>query len=72
MKFSMICEAQLVDTSRKAEHPILQESVEQAVRAEQMGADEIMFPIQLGTLPQSAALETIRNLGEKPIPELRG
>jgi alkanesulfonate monooxygenase SsuD/methylene tetrahydromethanopterin reductase-like flavin-dependent oxidoreductase (luciferase family) len=35
------------------------------------GADEIMFLIQMGTVPQWAALETIRNLGEKVIPNFR-
>ncbi len=35
------------------------------------GADEIMFIIQMGTVPQWAALETIRNLGEKVIPRYR-
>src|SRR5262247_2202238 len=29
------------------------------------GADEVMFLIQMGTVPQEAALETIRQLGEK-------
>jgi hypothetical protein len=41
MKFSMIFEAQLVDTSHEAEHRVLQESVEQAVLAEEMGFDKI-------------------------------
>ena len=35
------------------------------------GADEVMFLIQMGTVPQWAALETIRNLGEKEIPNFR-
>jgi hypothetical protein len=35
------------------------------------GADEIMFLIQMGTVPQAAALETIRQLGEKVIPRFR-
>ena len=35
------------------------------------GADEIMFLIQMGTVPQWAALETIRNIGERVIPEFR-
>jgi len=35
------------------------------------GADEIMFLIQMGTVPQSAALETIRNLGQQVIPRFR-
>ncbi len=40
-------------------------------RLVEAGADEIMFLIQMGTVPQWAALETIRNLGEKVIPEFR-
>ena len=35
------------------------------------GADEIMFLIQMGTVPQEACLQTIRNLGEKVIPHFR-
>ncbi len=35
------------------------------------GADEVMFLIQMGTVPQKAALETIRNLGEHVIPRFR-
>ena len=41
MKFSMIFEAQIVDTSRKGEYQIMQESVEQAVLGEKMGFDRI-------------------------------
>lgn len=36
------------------------------------GADEILFMMQLGTVPQAAQLETIRNIGEKVIPHYRG
>jgi alkanesulfonate monooxygenase SsuD/methylene tetrahydromethanopterin reductase-like flavin-dependent oxidoreductase (luciferase family) len=35
------------------------------------GADEIMFLIQMGTVPQWAALETIRNLGREVLPRFR-
>ena len=35
------------------------------------GADEIMFLIQMGTVPQWAALETIRKLGSEVIPRFR-
>jgi alkanesulfonate monooxygenase SsuD/methylene tetrahydromethanopterin reductase-like flavin-dependent oxidoreductase (luciferase family) len=35
------------------------------------GADEIMFLIQMGTVPQEAALETIRRLGQDVIPHFR-
>ena len=35
------------------------------------GADEIMFLVQMGTVPQWAMLETIRNIGEHVIPHFR-
>jgi alkanesulfonate monooxygenase SsuD/methylene tetrahydromethanopterin reductase-like flavin-dependent oxidoreductase (luciferase family) len=35
------------------------------------GADEVMFLMQMGTVPQEAILESIRNIGEKVIPEFR-
>ncbi len=35
------------------------------------GADEIMFLIQMGTVPQWAALETIRKLGQEVMPHFR-
>ena len=35
------------------------------------GADEVMFLIQMGTVPQAACLETVRLLGEKVIPQFR-
>jgi alkanesulfonate monooxygenase SsuD/methylene tetrahydromethanopterin reductase-like flavin-dependent oxidoreductase (luciferase family) len=35
------------------------------------GADEIMFLIQMGTVPQDAALETIANLGKQVLPHFR-
>ena len=41
MKFSMIFEAQIVDTSRKGEYEIMQECVEQAVLGEKVGFDRI-------------------------------
>jgi hypothetical protein len=31
-----------------------------------------MFLIQMGTVPQAAALETIRNLGQHVLPHFRG
>jgi alkanesulfonate monooxygenase SsuD/methylene tetrahydromethanopterin reductase-like flavin-dependent oxidoreductase (luciferase family) len=40
-------------------------------RLREAGADEIMFLIQMGTVPQRAALETIRNLGQKVLPRFR-
>jgi alkanesulfonate monooxygenase SsuD/methylene tetrahydromethanopterin reductase-like flavin-dependent oxidoreductase (luciferase family) len=41
-------------------------------RLAEAGADEIMFLIQMGTVPQWAALETIQNLGERVLPHFRG
>jgi len=41
-------------------------------RLAEAGADEIMFLIQMGTVPQWAALETIRNLGRHVLPHFRG
>ena len=36
------------------------------------GADEILFICQMGTIPQWAQLETLRNIGEHVIPHFRG
>jgi hypothetical protein len=35
------------------------------------GADEILFICQMGTVPQWAQLETLKNIGEKVIPHFR-
>jgi alkanesulfonate monooxygenase SsuD/methylene tetrahydromethanopterin reductase-like flavin-dependent oxidoreductase (luciferase family) len=35
------------------------------------GADEIMFLIQMGTVPQEICLETIRNIGQSVLPYFR-
>lgn len=40
-------------------------------RLVEAGADEILFMCQLGTVPQAAQLETIRNIGEHVIPHYR-
>lgn len=40
-------------------------------RLAEAGADEVMFLIQMGTVPQEAALETIRQLGREVIPRFR-
>ena len=40
-------------------------------RLRQAGADEILFICQMGTVPQWAQLETIRNIGEHVIPYFR-
>ena len=50
----------------KVEH-----AIEYVQRLKDAGADEVMFLIQMGTVPQWAALETIKNLGEKVIPQFR-
>jgi hypothetical protein len=36
------------------------------------GADEVMFLVQMGTVPQAAILETLRNLGREVLPRFRG
>lgn len=40
-------------------------------RLREAGADEIMFLIQMGTVPQDVALQTIRNIGEHVLPYFR-
>jgi alkanesulfonate monooxygenase SsuD/methylene tetrahydromethanopterin reductase-like flavin-dependent oxidoreductase (luciferase family) len=40
-------------------------------RLRDAGADEVMFLIQMGTVPQDACLTTIRNLGEHVLPKFR-
>jgi len=42
-----------------------------AERLEDAGADEVMCLIQMGTVPQAACLETIRQWGEHVIPHFR-
>jgi alkanesulfonate monooxygenase SsuD/methylene tetrahydromethanopterin reductase-like flavin-dependent oxidoreductase (luciferase family) len=50
-------------------------SVEQAIRYVQRlqdaGADEILFLVQMGTVPHEATMETIRNIGTYLIPHFR-
>ena len=41
-------------------------------RLKEAGADEVLFLFQMGTIPHSAIMETIRNVGEKVIPHFRG
>jgi alkanesulfonate monooxygenase SsuD/methylene tetrahydromethanopterin reductase-like flavin-dependent oxidoreductase (luciferase family) len=36
------------------------------------GADEVMFLVQMGTVPHEACMETIRRLGEDVLPHFRG
>lgn len=50
-------------------------SVEQAIRyverLEAAGADEILFLVQMGTVPHEATMETIRNIGKYLIPHFK-
>ena len=48
-----------------------QDAIGYCERLIEAGADEIMFLIQMGGVPQEAALATIRNLGEQVIPRFR-
>jgi alkanesulfonate monooxygenase SsuD/methylene tetrahydromethanopterin reductase-like flavin-dependent oxidoreductase (luciferase family) len=47
------------------------DAIAYAERLEEAGADEIMCLIQMGTVPQEACLETIRQWGEHVIPHFR-
>jgi hypothetical protein len=50
-------------------------SVERAIayveQLEAAGVDEIMFLVNMGTVPYDAQLETVRNLGERVLPHFR-
>lgn len=46
-------------------------AIEYVQRLADIGVDEIMCLIQMGTVPQEACLETIRQWGEKVIPHFR-
>ena len=47
-------------------------AIEHVERLLDTGADEIMCLIQMGTVPQAACMETIRQWGEHVIPHFRG
>ncbi len=49
----------------------VEHAIDYVQRLKEAGADEVMFLIQMGTVPQWAALETIKNLGEKVLPQFR-
>ncbi len=49
----------------------VEHAIEYVQRLKEAGADEVMFLIQMGTVPQWAALETIKNLGEQVLPKFR-
>lgn len=40
-------------------------------RLEAAGADEVLFVLQMGTIPQKIVMETIQNIGTKVIPHFR-
>ncbi|HLG89193.1 MAG TPA: LLM class flavin-dependent oxidoreductase [Alphaproteobacteria bacterium] len=45
--------------------------IRQVERLRQAGADEILFLLQMGTVPQEASMETISNIGRHVIPHFR-
>jgi hypothetical protein len=49
----------------------VQDAIGYVERLVDAGADEIMFLIQMGTVPQKAALETIHRIGKEVIPHFR-
>jgi alkanesulfonate monooxygenase SsuD/methylene tetrahydromethanopterin reductase-like flavin-dependent oxidoreductase (luciferase family) len=48
------------------------DAIRQVQRLKDAGADEILFLVQMGTIPHAVTMETIRNIGEKLIPHFRG
>ena len=48
------------------------DAVDYVGRLADAGADEVMFLMQMGTVPQAAILESITNIGQKVIPQFRG
>ena len=49
----------------------VQDCIGYVTRLIEAGADEILFLNQMGTVPQSAMMETVRNIGEHVIPYFR-
>lgn len=49
----------------------VQDAIGYVERLAEAGADEVMFLIQMGTVPQKAALETIDRIGREVIPHFR-
>jgi alkanesulfonate monooxygenase SsuD/methylene tetrahydromethanopterin reductase-like flavin-dependent oxidoreductase (luciferase family) len=47
------------------------DAIRQVERLEAAGADEILFLVQMGTVPHEATMETIRNIGNHLIPHFR-
>jgi len=50
----------------------VEDAIGYVTRLQEAGADEILFICQMGTVPQEAQLETIRNIGEHVIPHFSG
>jgi alkanesulfonate monooxygenase SsuD/methylene tetrahydromethanopterin reductase-like flavin-dependent oxidoreductase (luciferase family) len=46
----------------------VEDCIRYVTRLQEAGADEILFLLQMGTIPHESILETIRNIGEKVIP----
>ncbi|MGW8376023.1 LLM class flavin-dependent oxidoreductase [Streptomyces sp. ODS28] len=57
----------------RAEHAYggAEDAIAYVERLREAGADEVMCLIQMGTVPQEACMETIRQWGEKVIPHFR-
>ena len=49
----------------------VEDAIRQVTRLEAAGADEILFLVQMGTVPHAATMETIRNIGKHLIPHFR-
>jgi len=47
------------------------DAIRQVQRLKDAGADEILFLVQMGTVPHEATMTTIRNIGEHLIPHFR-
>lgn len=48
-----------------------EDCIRYVTRLQEAGADEVLFLFQMGGVPHSAIMETIRNIGEKVIPHFR-
>ncbi len=49
----------------------VEDCIAYVTRLKEAGVDEVLFICQMGTVPQAAQLETIRNIGEYVIPHFR-
>jgi len=49
----------------------IDDAIGYVTRLQEAGVDEVLFICQMGTVPQLAQLETIRNIGEQLIPHFR-